>query len=348
MKTDIQQPPGGYILVSVIWILAFLSIAAASIGEWYDRSLAVAAGRVNDAEARVERLSTRATLLYEIATADLGRSGIFLSPALVDEEDSDDGMFGLAVRPGVPDIFFDGAVYRGYGDLRFSIQDESGLWGLIPESPMRVRQLLMSRGIEFQEADVLASRLADYTDEDDLVRINGAEAVDYEFAGLEPPPNRRPTSIHELKRVMGWADVDELWDDNALPNLVSLAWGGGPNPGTAPREVLLRMPGATPPLVDAFLAARRGDTEALDADTAAWVEELTRREVLSPTPRPSFRLRMRFWREGERQLREYSVKFNPGDQLPYPWEFENNYRLPVSRDLASEPARPAQLPDFVL
>ncbi len=349
MNRDNNSNMRGYVLVSTIWVLAFMTIAAASIGEWYDRSLAVAAGRASDANARVERFSTRATLLYRITTADVGNAGIFLSDSVGEASQvSDDPMSGGdGIRAGVPDLIFDGAVYRGVGEMRFSLQDESGLWGLIPETPMRTRSLLMSRGVEFQQADILASRLADYADEDDLVRINGAEAMDYRIAGLEPPPNKRPQSIYELKQVLGWSDLDVLWEDNALPNVVSMAWGGAPNPGTAPREVLQRMPGATPELVDTLLAMRRGD-EQPDGDVSVWINELVNREVFASMLRPSLRLRMRFWREGERQLREYSVKFAPGDQVPAPWVIENNYRLPISRELESERARIAQIPGFVL
>lgn len=347
MSAHNKQAFGGYVLVSTIWVLAFLTIAAASIGEWYTRSLSVAGMRSDNAYARIEGLSTRATLLYKIATADMGSSGIFLT----DAEDpapsrSTDGM-DFQVRQGIPDIIFDGAVYRGYGSLRFSIQDESGLWGLVPEQPERTRALLMSRGVEFERAQALAVRLADYTDEDDLVRLDGAEAPDYLREGLPPPPNRRPQSVGELKSVLGWADEKVLWQGNALPSLVTLYWGPAPNPGTAPREVLLEMPGATPELVEMMLAARRGEG-SFEGEVSDWVNSLMRSDVFTTFPRPSYNMRLRFWRDGERQLKEYFVRFSGGDQDPAPWTIETNYRLPISRDLKRETARTAKLPAFVL
>jgi hypothetical protein len=336
----------GYILVSTIWVLAFLSIAAASIGEWYGRSLSVAAARVDGARSRVEELSTRATLMYAIATGDIGRSGIFLDAAAEQDESAADG-FGNWVRSGVPDIIFDGTVYQGYGGVRFSIQDESGLWGLTPETPQRSRGLLLSRGLSFDEADVLASRLADYVDSDDLVRINGAEASDYRFAGLAPPTNSRLESVYELKRVMGWADVDAIWRDDGFAGLISLVYWGSPNIGLAPREVLLQLPGATPELVGKLLEMRHGEAEA-DAEVNAWINDIRSRDSFSAPMRPSSNMRMRFWRAGERQLREYSVKFSAGDQNPAPWVIENNHRRALSRDLDSEPAKVTQLPAFLL
>ncbi len=336
----------GYILVSTIWVLAFLSIAAAAIGEWYGRSLSLAAARVDGARGRVEELSTRATLLYKIATAQVGRSGIFLESSEDRELEKGDG-FGAVVRQGIPDIIFDGTPYLGYGEARFAIQDESGLWGLVPETPVRTRDLLLSQGVEYQLADVLASRLADYVDADDLVRINGAEATEYRFAGLAPPPNSRLESIFQLQGVLGWEEIDAIWKDDAFPAIVSLAWGGMPNPSMAPREVLLKMPGANAELVDKLLALRHGEGEP-DGDLSEWLTRMQSGEALTAMPRPSYEMRMRFWLDGERQCREYSVKFSAGDQQPAPWIFENNHRRPLSRDLESESAKAAQLPAFVL
>lgn len=343
MKTT-RTAQSGYILVSTIWVLAFLSVAAASIGEWYTRSLAIAADRADGSRALEAEFSTRATLFYKIATGDVGNAGIFLSNGV--EEEATDGM-GTWIRPGRPDVIFDGAVYRGYGSTRFAIQDESGLWGLLPETPTRTRDLLLSNGVELGEADMLAARLADYADNDDLVRLNGAEATDYRFAGLPPPPNRRLESIYELKGVLGWTELDFLWRNKDLTSLLTLAWAGSPNPATAPRGVLLRMPGATPEYVDALLAMRHGE-EVENVDALAWVDSLRRRNVFASMPSPSRSLRLRFWREGEGQLREYSVKFTPGEQQRTPWVIENSTRQALSRDQLSETARFAKLPDFVL
>lgn len=334
----------GYILVSTIWLLAFLSVAAAAAGEWYTRSLALAADRVAGASSRADELSTRATLLYRIASADLGRSGIFLSAASVSPEP---GVSDTWLREGSADIVFDGEAYQGYGDTRFAVQDESGLWGVIPQSIGRTRDFLASRGVAYAEADLLATRLADFVDSDDLVRINGAEATEYRILGREPPPNRLLESVYELKAVLGWSELDVLWEDQHLFGEISLLWAGKPSAGTAPRGVLMRMPGATPDLVDAYLALRHSESEVGD-DVSQWMSELATRNVFAAMPRPSNNLRLRFWHVGERQMREYSVQFTPGGQGDSPWIIEKNYRQPLARDQLSESAKVKTLPGFVL
>jgi hypothetical protein len=299
---------------------------------------------VDGANSRVDELSTRATLLYRIATADVGNSGLFLGPRV---EEPQPGSTTTWIREGAADVVFDGEAYLGYGDTHFAVQDESGLWGLIPSATGRTRDFLISRGVEYLTADVLASRLADYTDRDDLVRINGAEATDYRFAGLEPPPNRLLESVYELKGVLGWSELDFLWNEVNLHGQLSLRWAGKPNAGTAPRSVLLNMPGATPELVEGVIARRHGEQVDDDAVTV-WFDELMAANAFSTTPRPSMNLRLRLWRGGERQMREYSVQFTPGGEGGIPWIIEKNYRQPLARDQMSESAKTTKLPGFVL
>lgn len=336
----------GYILVSTIWLLAFLSVAAAAVGQWYSRSLALAGDRVGDASSKADELSTRATLLYRIVSSDLAQSGIFLTALAADPGP---GSARTWVRDGSPDIVFDGMAYQGYGDTRFAVQDESGLRGLIPQSIGRTRDFLISRGVDYPRAEILATRLADYVDSDDLVRINGAEATEYRFLGLDPPPNRLLESVYELKGVLGWSELDSLWEDQDLFGEISLRWAGKPSPGAAPRGILERMPGATPELVDGFIALRHGGDEGeSDDEVSAWMSELATRGVFAAMPRPSNNLRLRFWRGGERQMREYSVQFTPGGQGDSPWIIEKNYRQPLARDQLSESAKAKTLPGFVL
>jgi hypothetical protein len=319
-------------------------VAAAAVGEWYTRSLALAGDRVAGASSKADELSTRATLLYRIASSDLARSGIFLTTAAADPGP---GASRTWVRDGSADLVFDGMAYRGYGDTRFAVQDESGLRGLIPQSIGRTRDFLISRGVDYPKAELLAARLADYVDSDDLVRINGAEAADYRFHGLEPPPNRLLESVYELKGVMGWSELDSLWEDQDLFGEISLRWAGKPSAGTAPRGVLLRMPGATPDLVDGYIAMRHGEGDVGD-EVGEWIRELALRDFFAAMPRPSNNLRLRFWRDGERQMREYSVQFTPGGQGNSPWIIEKNYRQPLARDQLSESAKTKTLPGFVL
>lgn len=56
------------------------------------------------------------------------------------------------------------------------------------------------------DAEALAAAIADWRDEDDLARIHGAEAVEYQRAGMPPPANRPFLSEGELGHVLGIDD----------------------------------------------------------------------------------------------------------------------------------------------
>src|SRR4029434_9110248 len=86
---------------------------------------------------------------------------------------------------------------------------------------------------------------------DELRRPNGAEAADYQSAGLKQKPSNAPfETVREVSRVMGITPAifarisDSLTVHSRQPGI---------NPTLATRDVLLALPGATPELVDAYL-----------------------------------------------------------------------------------------------
>jgi hypothetical protein len=126
-------------------------------------------------------------------------------------------------------------------------------WIVAGENPQRLevlRKYLEIRGIELNDRDRMIDTLLDWVDPDNLVRLNGAEDE-----GDYHPANALLTRIEDLKRVKGWEEFTSNpdWDgDFTLTSTgpIDLAW--------ASREVLLALPGMTEPLVDQFLAIRRG------------------------------------------------------------------------------------------
>ena len=63
---------------------------------------------------------------------------------------------------------------------------------------------MIALGLEQDQAQVLANRVADWRDDDDLVRAHGAETPDYAAARLPAPANRPFAVETELARVMGF------------------------------------------------------------------------------------------------------------------------------------------------
>ena len=160
-----------------------------------------------------------------------------------------------AVRPGSP-------LLRGgvSATQRFEarITGEGGRlnlnWVVAGENPARIellRRYLERKGVDLNERDHMIDTLLDWVDPDNLVRLNGAEDdADYQ------PKNTLLTRIDDVKLIRGWGDfvAQPGWDSEITVNStgpIDLAW--------APEDLLLSLPGMTEPLVEQFLALRRGE-----------------------------------------------------------------------------------------
>lgn len=97
------------------------------------------------------------------------------------------------------------------------IKDETGKLPL--DSPDRdmLHQLLEQLGVDFSESEELIDAYLDWVDEDDLERLNGAEADYYERqTPKRTPPNAPITSYDAFRYIKGF---DELFfDENGAPN----------------------------------------------------------------------------------------------------------------------------------
>ena len=89
-------------------------------------------------------------------------------------------------------------------EVRFEIRDELGRIDLnYADTPLLIG-LFRAAGVAAGEADKIADRILDWRDPDDLRRLNGAEASDYEHAGLPNHPRNAPfQTVEELKLVLG-------------------------------------------------------------------------------------------------------------------------------------------------
>ncbi|HEY8623779.1 MAG TPA: hypothetical protein VIM74_07915 [Casimicrobiaceae bacterium] len=140
--------------------------------------------------------------------------------------------------------------------IAVSALDESGKIDINTAPDGVIKGLLQTAGE--QDADS-AGRLVDVIDDwkdiDDLRRLNGAEAPDYQAAGLNYKPANAPfEAVAELQRVLGMtpAVYGRIADSLTVHSRMA-----GINPAFASRTVLLALPGATPEIVDTYIAQRR-------------------------------------------------------------------------------------------
>ena len=134
--------------------------------------------------------------------------------------------------------------------------DESGKIDLNTAPDGLIKSLLQTAAeLDADTAGRLVDVIGDWKDIDDLRRPNGAEAPDYQAAGLNYKPANAPfEAVAELQRVLGMtpAVYGRIADSLTVHSRMA-----GINPAFASRTVLLAVPGATPEIVDTYIAQRR-------------------------------------------------------------------------------------------
>ncbi len=268
-KTPIGRWPGGTVgrdnsrgiaLVSVLWILALLAIIAGSFTTNARTNAKLAPNLVEMAKARAwaDAGVNRAILALLQPPGGLDSAAAVLQgieEALRQELGA--GAEGLFEQPWRRD----GTIYRfpfGGVEILASIQDEGGKIDLNAGADALLKGLFVSVGVGDDEAGALVDSIADFRDEDDFKRLNGAEADDYYAAGLDyGPRNSAFEAVEELHLVIGM--TRELYD-KVSPALTVDSGQPGIDPNTAPKEALLALPGVNSDDVEAMLADRASDS----------------------------------------------------------------------------------------
>ena len=161
----------------------------------------------------------------------------------------------------------DGTPYYGRlgeGGYRVSITDESGkisINALTDQTGIVLKNLLVQFGSAPERADIIVDSILDWKDEDILHRLNGAED---EYYGSRPTPykprNAPFETLEELQLVRGM-DTAILYgsgDRQGIFPFVTVAPGANKiNLGSAPRPVLLALPGMTVDAADRIIEYRK-------------------------------------------------------------------------------------------
>lgn len=166
----------------------------------------------------------------------------------------------------------DGTPYKGQmggGYYTVGITDESGKVDINNTSELVLKNLLINSGVQPNDADGIVDSIMDWIDDDDLVRLHGAES-DY-YMSLPNPYKAKNAPIDTLEEL--------LLVKGVTPEIL---YGGGDNKGiiqfltvysrtntinvnAAPREVLMAIPNMTPGFADAIIAFRQ-NKEMTDQD----------------------------------------------------------------------------------
>ncbi len=147
------------------------------------------------------------------------------------------------------------------GTCLVRISDESGKIDINKVPDILLKGLLASLGVKDEDADIIVDSIEDWRDTDEFTRLHGAES-DY-YMTLDPPYKAKNADfeyIDELGLVRG-VTQELLYGTGNKPGLqefVTVNSGSGAiNVNTAPKEVLMAIPGMTPEVAGMILDFRK-------------------------------------------------------------------------------------------
>ncbi|MEW6714611.1 MAG: hypothetical protein AB1306_05930 [Nitrospirota bacterium] len=157
----------------------------------------------------------------------------------------------------------DGTPYRvdtDNGGCLVSITDESGKVDINRASEVILRGLFRGLGLEDEDADIAVDSILDWKDADDLHRLHGAES-DY-YMSLPNPYKAKNAGFETLEELIMIRGITpeilygEVGKRGVIDLLTLYSNTGKINLNTAPREVLLAIPGITSETADAIMLKR--------------------------------------------------------------------------------------------
>ncbi|CCQ73351.1 general secretion pathway protein GspK [Magnetospira sp. QH-2] len=165
----------GYALVTVVWMMALLSLSA--LGFSQTTRLEMTAGANEWQQARIRSIADGG-VHRAIAVLLAGEAGHRQNLVFADDH------------------------------LRVSLEDLAGRVDLNAAPVDLIAFVLETLDLSPGRALSLAQRLADYRDADDLRRLNGLETEDYRHLGLSHAPRNGPLlDLSELDRIPGYNDL---------------------------------------------------------------------------------------------------------------------------------------------
>ncbi|RDD62008.1 general secretion pathway protein GspK [Ferruginivarius sediminum] len=235
-KTDRLRRQRGLALVLVLWVLTLMSL--------------MAAGFLSETRTEVRATRNRAEVAEAEALAD---AGIYFAISRLLQDRT--GVAGDTEEP-VP-VPADGRILEwtfGGGKVRLSLRDEMGKVDLNAAHPDVLWGLLQAVGVPRAEARVIAARILDFRDPDDLSRVDGAEDAEYIAAGRTyGAKDGAFQSIEEIGQVLG---IDRTLAELLRPHITVASGVPSVAAETATRSALLALPGVQAAAVDSYLLAR--------------------------------------------------------------------------------------------
>ena len=236
MSSKAPKQHGGFILVLVLWVLLALTIAASALAAWISRTTDQAVLLADERRGQIDVADTLETLKFLFATRPSRAGGLYIGPApkaLANGWRQDPFEFHRA-KHGPDDLPLDGRRWRGLGEARFTLQDESGLINAHGADRRIIGNLLNQWDVSAIETSRLIDNLSAYVSPFG----SSTASLEYRAAGLPAPPQRYLLAPLEVVNVLGWHELAGTDLARGWARRVSVLRGGAFNPNVVPLDVL--------------------------------------------------------------------------------------------------------------
>lgn len=218
----------GFALVIVIWVLTLMTIMAGSFALTMRREIAL-----------IETVKNNA------ATQALAETGLAIAQQMLLLSDENERWRA------------DGSIYQLEflnAEIRVRLLSEEGKVDINKADETQLMELTNQLPIGLENQQALVSAILDWRDNDDLVRINGAEDKEYKEAGLAyHPANRDFQLVDELQMVLGM-NAESF---KTLRPLITVYSGANKvDVNVAPKEVLQVLSHLEPEVLEDYLRQR--------------------------------------------------------------------------------------------
>jgi DNA uptake protein ComE-like DNA-binding protein len=295
-----------------------ITIVVGYFSERVARSVELAQQTRQNTQAAIDMVGTRAEILYRIGTTSIDIKGL---------------------GSGVHSIALDNRPYHGVGNSIVRLQDNRGLLNLNLTDDDRLRRFLGVMGVPADQHGRMIDTLRDYIDQDDFVRLNGAERDDYLAQNLPSPANNRLTTPWEVERIIGWRDILQRQGSAQFSEFTTTSLSYGINPNTAPLPVLATLPGMTEALARTLIAQRElipfANAPQIAALTGTGVEQMM--YIVITLPSSAFRITQSV--PGIPWAIQYNVSLTPNDSEA-PWRIDYHTKTGIIRGNVDAPKIP--------
>lgn len=256
-----MMPPrgSGFVLVVVLWFLLALTIAVTAMAAWVSRTVTEATRIADHRELQIDHFSTLHTVKFLLTSHPSRASGLYMGPNPQDTARA--WMLDPFADPrhtsGPADLPLRDIPRRGLGSSIFSLQDEAGLINPNVLTLTEMGPLLEWIGVDRSQSFAMARQFDDFTRRVRGLELGPRAALDYELAGLPPPPGRKLLSPLEALRILGWHEHPELRQSVRWRDGVTVLHEDRININSMPDWLLRVAPGMGGRVAAEYAAARR-------------------------------------------------------------------------------------------